>query len=321
MKTIELGTFSHCAKLRKVVIAEGTTEICDFAFYRCEKLEQVVLPNSLTKIGKFAFAGCKDLRAITLPGSLEWIGEKAFEDCSNLGSLTIKNGNTAPHFYEDAFDKCHNLKNLIVETVFVDSIMSSLLIRMPHFPFTSIQLPLSSSSQGYSIVQVPEGEIKVIKCEIDSSGVLNSYMQTGSNILSLPNKVEIIAKDSFPYPLETSKVFLPAKVKLIEPGSFSRVTCSEFVVDKDNKNYISVDGVLFSKDMKQLICYPCKKEGATYLIPSGVNEIVAYAFPVQCPANLFIPDSVTIIDKDAIGESVWHKKRNIRYPTHWKKSV
>lgn len=54
---------------------------------------------------------------------------------------------------------------------------------------------------------------------------------------------------------------------------FKRITVSE-----DNPYYADVDGVLFSKDMTRLICYPCGKTGHTYIVPDTVETIGKFAF-------------------------------------------
>ena len=45
---------------------------------------------------------------------------------------------------------------------------------------------------------------------------------------------------------------------------------------------ITVDGVLFSKDMKSLIYYPPKRPGDTYTVPEGVEKICSFAFESGC---------------------------------------
>lgn len=69
----------------------------------------------------------------------------------------------------------------------------------------------------------------------------------------------------------------------------------EINVHEYNKVYCSVDGVLFSKDMKWLLCYPCGKRDKKYFIPEGVEKISSYAFmqnrfleEVICPWSLKI---------------------------------
>lgn len=49
-------------------------------------------------------------------------------------------------------------------------------------------------------------------------------------------------------------------------------------VSKDNPYYTDIDGVLFTKDLKRLICYPCGKAGQTYVVPDTVEIIDEHAF-------------------------------------------
>lgn len=49
-------------------------------------------------------------------------------------------------------------------------------------------------------------------------------------------------------------------------------------VDEENPSYKSIDGVLYSKDCKQLIAYPAAKSGDTFTIPKDVEEVSNRAF-------------------------------------------
>ena len=73
---------------------------------------------------------------------------------------------------------------------------------------------------------------------------------------------------------------IPKNVKKIGEGAFS--TCAnltEITVDSDNKHFTSdSSGVLFSKDKKTLIQYPCGKAGQEYSVPSNVTVIYDGAF-------------------------------------------
>ena len=45
-----------------------------------------------------------------------------------------------------------------------------------------------------------------------------------------------------------------------------------FTIDPNHEHYAVVDDVLYSKDMKTLICYPGGKKGKIFTIPDGVTE-------------------------------------------------
>lgn len=51
-----------------------------------------------------------------------------------------------------------------------------------------------------------------------------------------------------------------------------------FVVDKNNPYYTAIDGVLFSKDGKELICCPCSYMKDNYVAPESVTKIRSSAF-------------------------------------------
>ncbi len=71
---------------------------------------------------------------------------------------------------------------------------------------------------------------------------------------------------------------LPATVTSIIPKCFYFCSNLTYIdVDKNNPNFKSVDGVLFSKDGTKLIAFPGGKSGA-YTVPNGVTSISNYAF-------------------------------------------
>ena len=76
-----------------------------------------------------------------------------------------------------------------------------------------------------------------------------------------------------------------------------------FNVSPDNPNLCSVDGVLFSKYMGDLLAYPCSKglaDGGSYTIPNGVYAIWSGVFSgVQTLTSITIPASVQLIFRDA----------------------
>ena len=116
----------------------------------------------------------------------------------------------------------------------------------------------------------------------------------------------------------------------------------EINVSTINKEYYSIDGVLFQKyntedengnetNQKILIQYPCKKEGTSYSVPSETTAIGHYAFyncegleKIVIPnsvkeiggeafsgcynlAELFLPESITDISADAIRDTALYK--------------
>ncbi|MBQ2944392.1 MAG: leucine-rich repeat protein [Ruminococcus sp.] len=74
-------------------------------------------------------------------------------------------------------------------------------------------------------------------------------------------------------------VNIPANLTSIDFNAFASCDSLEsIIVDEANIAYTSVDGVLFSKDMKTLVRYPNGKDDTNYSIPDSVNTIASNAF-------------------------------------------
>ncbi len=74
-----------CDKTAKnVIIKNGTTEICEKAFFMCKELVSVFIPEGVTVIGESAFSNCEKLKYVSLPHSLESVGGYSFNCCKSL---------------------------------------------------------------------------------------------------------------------------------------------------------------------------------------------------------------------------------------------
>lgn len=120
-----------------------------------------------------------------------------------------------------------------------------------------------------------------------------------SSSIELPNSLERIGKGAFFFCRLTS-IDIPSNVTSISDDAFEYCTGLESInVSEENKNYSSVDGVLFNKDKTTLISYGHYKTGDNYIIPSTVKKINSSAFFGNINLkSVEIPNSVTeIADK------------------------
>ena len=91
--------------------------------------------------------------------------------------------------------------------------------------------------------------------------------------VSIPSEIEgatvtVISGDTFFKCVDLKKVTIPSTVTSIGYDTFLGCTSLEnIVVDAENKNYISEDGILFDKDKTELIQYPAAKAGVSYTVP------------------------------------------------------
>ena len=94
------------------------------------------------------------------------------------------------------------------------------------------------------------------------------------------------------------QVTIPASVKDIGLRPFAGCgALAKIDVASENKDYTSVDGVLFSKDKKTLVYFPAGKSADYYEIPEGVTSIGFTAFE-ECSSlvQVAIPEGVTSIE-------------------------
>ena len=106
--------------IKKVVIADGVTDIGNYAFKECSNLTSVDIPNSVTSIGESTFRLCSSLTSVIIPDSVPGIGSYAFYDCTDLTSVILE-GNTPPILQSFAFDHTHEDLRIIVPTEADDS--------------------------------------------------------------------------------------------------------------------------------------------------------------------------------------------------------
>ena len=129
--------------------------------------------------------------------------------------------------------------------------------------------------------------------------------------VNIPSEIEgatvtEIDGDAFFKCVDLKKVTIPSTVTSIGYNTFLGCTSLEnIVVDSENKNYISEDGVLFNKSKTELIQYPAAKSGVSYTIPSSVSKIDGCAFKyTQNVKTINVPQQTTSIAAGAFSNSV-----------------
>lgn len=94
----------------------------------------------------------------------------------------------------------------------------------------------------------------------------------------LPETLEIIDSRAFHDCSSLTSLYIPASITHIGEQVFlGCFSLPGFTVDPDNPVFCSDDGVLFNKDMTELICCPPGRTG-DYVVPAGVTTIGTEAF-------------------------------------------
>ena len=153
----------------------------------------------------------------------------------------------------------------------------------------------------------------VIPSEIEGLPVtaisVGAFYLSAITSIEIPNTVTSIGEMAFLGCTSLKSVKLSTGVAKIDKNAFG--SCSalqEIQVAKDNPNFSSLNGVLYSKKQDTLVIYPAAKTDAAYIIPSGVTSVAMYAFS-ENPylETLTIPNSLI-----KVGDSAFYNCKNLR---------
>ncbi len=293
----ELLQFPASSSLEYYDIPYGVESIDNYAFYKCSNLTQISIPNSVTSIGYSAFENCTGLTGeLVIPEGVTTIASGAFYNCSGLtGELVIPEGVTT--IASGAFYGCSGLTNVTIPNS-VTSIGSDAFYGCSGL--TNLTIPNSVKTIGDQAFVNCTGltGTLTIPNSVTSIGSHAFYGCSGLTSLTIGNNVTTIYSSAFYGCTGLTEVTIPSSVTGISSAAFSGCTgLTKFEVAEDNKNYCSVDGVLYSKDMKELVQFPLASPLLpSFDIPNSVTEIGSYAFS-GCSGltEITIPNSVTEI--------------------------
>ena len=97
-------------------------------------------------------------------------------------------------------------------------------------------------------------------------------------------------------------------VSKIEKRAFNGIDTLENInVDEDNPYYVSVDGIVYTKDMKTIVSYPSGKKDTKFIVPDTVTKIGSYAFSY----NSYLKEVVLPTNLEEIEYAAFYKVYNL----------
>ena len=215
-----------------------------------------------------AFYGNKIITQVTIPEGVTSISALSFFWCPNLETLNIPASVTT--IESGAIANCENISiNLSAEN-------ASFVIGADGVLYNTAQTRL--------ILYLP---------------------QNPATTFTVPATVTRIFEYAFAYSANLTSVTIPKETTKVGAGSFN--SCSSLtsiIVDADNPNYLTANGVLYSKNQTTLIAYPGNKSGTDFAIPNSVATISEMAFTgCENLTNLAFGSSVKTILYALYGET------------------
>ena len=261
-------------------------------FNGCTALRHIVIPQSVTRIGRGSFLGCTGLLEINVPGGDRLI-LNSFNDCTSLQSITLGEGIQT---IEGSFCNCSSLKKLVLpdslESVSSSSFRNCGIVEDVRFPKGKL-IPIEAVSNAFypwrqdpffidGVYYVPcfnrhDQSAHVCVADVPKDQLPQTSFP-GVETLAIPPIVEqygftyLVDQFScncaqFPdlHCLELPETLVGFKGTI--PG------LKEFVVDSDNPEYTTIDGILYSKDQRKLLSAPRGASLSKLVIPEGVELI------------------------------------------------
>lgn len=336
IRTIPQNTF-RSSNIERVVIDEGLRLIEANAFAGCEHLKSIYLPSTLTEIENLAFQMDIELEELTFAGSTPpTLGSNVFygtgyyvDDFTvyvpeGSGSVYSNyNWNSyyfTPNVYEIspvASGTTFNVDSLTYNvtddylSLKVSGATSTDLVDPGIPPKVAYQGNLCTvTTLGYSSLQNCK---KMIRAEVPFTvNWMDDYSFYGCSklqTLRLHEGIEEIDPFSISHVDALTTLSIPTSVDSIS-GTFVTYSNSlqEILVNPGNNKYVSVDGVLFSKNRKLLVSYPNAKTN-NYSIPYGTEIIGSNSFrgsshlqQVNIPASVRKIEGSAFLDNTALKE-------------------
>lgn len=119
--------------------------------------------------------------------------------------------------------------------------------------------------------------------------------------ISLPFTAVEIQRESFEGCQNLHNIIIPAKVKTLLPSS-GCAALESIGVSEANQYYTSIDGVLYNKDVTEILWFPEGKTGE-YSLPESITYIKENAFRGTKITSIRLPDTLKEIARGAFSKS------------------
>lgn len=275
LTTVDTGAFASCTQLKSITVASGnmlfsatggvlynkagnTLLACPPAI---ENAENYNIASSVTTLASKSFYGCQTINTINIPTSVTTIEDGFLYYSRHVTAITVDEGNT--HFVAD---------NGVLYTTDYQEL---------------IAYPGGKKDSEYTIHENTEF---IHKYAFNYNGYIHKLIMN-DDITQVD--ASCVHQCNF-----LTDIVLSDKLQNFA-GAFT--DCSRLVninVKETNEYYSSDDGVIYSKDWKDLIFFPTARDGA-YTILDGTVNILESAFANSNIQSVTIPSSLESIGERA----------------------
>ncbi len=150
------------------------------------------------------------------------------------------------------------------------------------------------------------------------------------NTIALPEGTKYIEGNAFENCVALTVFSLPTTLIDVNALVFTGCTALQNI-QANGENFVGLDGVLYNKEINELICYPLGKKDKTYRVEERTVEIVGYAFYVNpwlesitmenvsmlrhyafagcAKLSVVTADSLNFMEEEALSGTAWWEER------------
>ncbi len=247
-KVTRITDFKKCLNLKEIIIPNSINKIDGWSFLENVALEKIILPDGISSIDAYTFSKCTSLKSIMIPDSVVFISKEAFNECDSIE-------------YE-IYEGLKYLNNWIMGVE--DTSVSEVSLKE-----TTVGIGPNAFWDCVNLTNITFPD--TLKA-ISERAFTNCYSLTK---ITLPDNFERIGDFAFEGCITIKSIFISKKTKELSGIPWD---LEEINVDPQNEFYTSIDGVLYNKEITELIRFPNYKEVIEFTVPETVIDIGPSAF-------------------------------------------
>lgn len=279
--------FENCKQMISIKLPSNAVKIEGGAFSGCKSLKRLDIPASCLEVGSMIVSGCDNLEEVNLSDAVRKFPGLAVYSCKNLmrinasegnqffmsvdGVLFTKDGKTIVRYPEGKNDVAYIIPDGVV-TIGKDA--------FEYAKIANISIP-------NTVITIESSAFESCK-NIQALTISNSVTTIGSSAFSGCEKLDNVIMSSEVSSIESfvfgscknlRKFYIGTKVSNIDNLAFYNCqSLQEFEVDENSNFFTVYAGVLYTKNMEDLVKCPMALYAEEYIVPNGVKIIRAEAF-------------------------------------------